>query len=149
MLVKDLDKGLVDFPTLFRGEEVTYAGRWTKRPSSIGMARTKASPGARRSTRIFWITTRARSPSRSAHNQSEKGRRLGHAGCPARAARHPALAAWSQGRHCGRERAVVVAPQKGPRYTLDELLAKCNLKAARSKEERKWLDDTPVGGELL
>ncbi len=44
---------------------------------------------------------------------------------------------------------LVVAPQKGPRYTLDELLAKCDLKAARGEEEREWLDDTPVGGELL
>ena len=44
---------------------------------------------------------------------------------------------------------LVVAPQKRPRYTLDELLAKCNPKAARGKEEREWLDAPPVGGELL
>ena len=44
---------------------------------------------------------------------------------------------------------LVVEPQKRPRYTLDELLAQCDPKAPRSKEEREWLDDKPVGGELL
>ena len=44
---------------------------------------------------------------------------------------------------------LVVEPQKRPRYTLDELLAQCNPKAPRSKEEREWLDDKPVGRELL
>jgi len=44
---------------------------------------------------------------------------------------------------------LVVAPQNRPRYTLDELLAKCDVKAARSKEEREWLEATPVGRELL
>jgi antitoxin ChpS len=44
---------------------------------------------------------------------------------------------------------LVVAPQKRPRYTLDELLAACNPKAARGKADREWLDGGPVGGELL
>lgn len=44
---------------------------------------------------------------------------------------------------------LVVEPRKRPRYTLDELLAQCNPKARRGKEEREWLDDKPVGGELL
>lgn len=44
---------------------------------------------------------------------------------------------------------LVVEPQRRPRYTLDELLAQCNPKARRSKEEREWLDDKPAGGELL
>ena len=44
---------------------------------------------------------------------------------------------------------LVVEPQQRPRYTLDELLAQCNPKARRSKEEREWLDDKPVGGELI
>jgi antitoxin ChpS len=44
---------------------------------------------------------------------------------------------------------LVVKPQKRPRYTLDELLAQCAPKVARGKEEREWLDDKPVGGELL
>jgi len=44
---------------------------------------------------------------------------------------------------------LVVEPQQRPRYTLDELLAQCNAKARRSKEEREWLDDKPTGGELI
>ena len=44
---------------------------------------------------------------------------------------------------------LVVEPQQRPRYTLDELLAQCNPQARRSKEERKWLDGKPVGGELI
>jgi antitoxin ChpS len=44
---------------------------------------------------------------------------------------------------------LVVEPQQRPRYTLDELLAQCNPKARRSREEREWLDDNAVGGELI
>ena len=44
---------------------------------------------------------------------------------------------------------LVVKPQQRPRYTLDELLAQCNPRARRSKEEREWLDGAPVGGELI
>jgi antitoxin ChpS len=44
---------------------------------------------------------------------------------------------------------LVVEPQQRPRYTLDELLAQCNPKAPRGKEERQWLDDKPRGGELI
>ena len=44
---------------------------------------------------------------------------------------------------------LVVEPQKRPRYTLDELLAQCDPKVARTKEERDWLDNKPVGGELI
>ena len=44
---------------------------------------------------------------------------------------------------------LVVEPQPRRRYTLDELLAQCNPKARRSKEERQWLDSKPVGGELI
>jgi antitoxin ChpS len=44
---------------------------------------------------------------------------------------------------------LVVAPQKRPRYTLDELLAECDPQAARGREDREWLDDKPVGRELL
>jgi antitoxin ChpS len=48
--------------------------------------------------------------------------------------------------HGGR---LVVEPQHRPHYTLDELLAQCDPKAPRSKEEREWLDSSPVGGELI
>ena len=44
---------------------------------------------------------------------------------------------------------LVVEPQQRPRYTLDELLAQCNPKAPRTKEEQEWLDSKPVGGELI
>ncbi|MFN7997087.1 MAG: antitoxin [Bryobacteraceae bacterium] len=44
---------------------------------------------------------------------------------------------------------LVVEPQRRPRYTLDELLAQCNPKAARTKEDREWLGNRPAGAELL
>lgn len=44
---------------------------------------------------------------------------------------------------------LVVVPLRRPRYTLNELLAQCSPKAARTKEEREWLDNKPAGGELL
>jgi len=44
---------------------------------------------------------------------------------------------------------LVVEPQRRPRYTLDQLLAQCDSKAARIIEEREWLDAKPVGGELI
>ena len=44
---------------------------------------------------------------------------------------------------------LVVEPQPRPRYTLDELLAQCDPKAARTKEDREWLDSKPVGAELI
>jgi len=42
-----------------------------------------------------------------------------------------------------------VEPQRRRHYTLNELLAQCNPKARRGKEEREWLDSKPVGGELI
>jgi antitoxin ChpS len=44
---------------------------------------------------------------------------------------------------------LVVEPHQRPRYTLDELLAQCDPKAVRSKKDREWLRDGPVGGELI
>lgn len=44
---------------------------------------------------------------------------------------------------------LVVDPHPRPRYSLDELLAQCDVSAEISAEERTWLDDKPVGGELL
>jgi antitoxin ChpS len=44
---------------------------------------------------------------------------------------------------------LIVEPQQRPRYTLDELLAKCDPKAPRTKEERDWLAGKPAGGELI
>ena len=44
---------------------------------------------------------------------------------------------------------LVVEPPKRPCYTLDELLAQCDSKARRTKEEQEWLDNKPVGRELI
>jgi antitoxin ChpS len=44
---------------------------------------------------------------------------------------------------------IVVEPQRRRRYTLKELLAQCDPKARRTKEEREWLGSKPVGGELV
>jgi len=44
---------------------------------------------------------------------------------------------------------LVVEPRVRPRYTLDELLAQCNPKARRSKEEREWQNARPTGRELI
>lgn len=44
---------------------------------------------------------------------------------------------------------LIVEPRQRPRYTLDELLAQCNPKAPRGKEEREWLEGKAAGGELI
>ncbi len=44
---------------------------------------------------------------------------------------------------------LVVEPRRRPRYTLDELLAQCNPKAARARKDRKWLAGKPAGAELI
>ncbi len=44
---------------------------------------------------------------------------------------------------------LIVQPRPQPRYTLNELLAQCNPRAPRGKEEREWLDNKPAGGELI
>ena len=44
---------------------------------------------------------------------------------------------------------LVVEPERRIRYTLNELLAQCNSKTRRSKEDREWLASKPVGGELI
>ena len=44
---------------------------------------------------------------------------------------------------------LIVEPQENPHYTLDELLAQCKPGTARRKEEREWLEDKPVGNELI
>ncbi|WP_295461421.1 AbrB/MazE/SpoVT family DNA-binding domain-containing protein [uncultured Thiodictyon sp.] len=44
---------------------------------------------------------------------------------------------------------LVIEPHPAPRYALDELLAQCDPTAEVSDEDRAWLADRPVGGELL
>jgi antitoxin ChpS len=43
---------------------------------------------------------------------------------------------------------LVVDPRR-PRYTLDDLLAQCNRKARRGRQDRDWIDGAPVGRELI
>jgi antitoxin ChpS len=43
---------------------------------------------------------------------------------------------------------LVVDPKIKPRYTLDELLAKCDPNAPLTEEDRVWLDLPAVGREL-
>lgn len=44
---------------------------------------------------------------------------------------------------------LVLLPRKGPRYSLDELLAQCDPNIPRTEEEDAWLQTAPVGNELL
>ena len=44
---------------------------------------------------------------------------------------------------------LIVAPRTGIRYTLDELLAQCDESAPADDTDRAWLEDKPVGKELL
>jgi len=44
---------------------------------------------------------------------------------------------------------LVVEPQQRTRYTLDELLAQCNPKSARTREDREWLRNGPASAEIL
>lgn len=44
---------------------------------------------------------------------------------------------------------LVVEPVTRPRYTLEELLARCDPAAPVPDEDRQWLDGGPAGNELL
>jgi antitoxin ChpS len=44
---------------------------------------------------------------------------------------------------------LVIEPQVGPRYTLDDLLAQCEPSADPTTQDREWFDTKPVGSELL
>jgi antitoxin ChpS len=44
---------------------------------------------------------------------------------------------------------LVMQPRPKPRYTLEELLAKCDYSQPMTPEEREWIDAPPVGRELL
>jgi antitoxin ChpS len=44
---------------------------------------------------------------------------------------------------------LVVQPHPRLRYSLDELLAQCHPKAARTRKEREWLNNKRVGRELI
>lgn len=44
---------------------------------------------------------------------------------------------------------VIAVPQRRPKYTLEELLAQCDLDAPLTEEDMEWLDDAPVGREVI
>jgi antitoxin ChpS len=44
---------------------------------------------------------------------------------------------------------LVVEPRQRRRYTLGELLAQCDPKAPRAKQEQEWLNSKPAGGEIV
>ncbi|OGA14923.1 MAG: hypothetical protein A3I63_00915 [Betaproteobacteria bacterium RIFCSPLOWO2_02_FULL_66_14] len=44
---------------------------------------------------------------------------------------------------------ITLAPVAKPRYTLNELLARCNFKRRPSRPDREWQAAAPAGQELL
>ena len=44
---------------------------------------------------------------------------------------------------------LIVDPHPRPRYTLVELMEQCDLSAPATSESQGWLDDEPVGREIL
>lgn len=44
---------------------------------------------------------------------------------------------------------LVIAPKPKPRYSLDQLLARCSPDAPPPPENSEWLSSPPVGEELL
>ena len=44
---------------------------------------------------------------------------------------------------------LVVEPRQRPHYTLDELLAQCNPKAPRTREDRAWTRNKAAGAEII
>jgi antitoxin ChpS len=44
---------------------------------------------------------------------------------------------------------LVVEPQPRPRYTLGDLLAQCDPKAPRTREDRAWSRNKAAGAEII
>lgn len=44
---------------------------------------------------------------------------------------------------------LIVEPPQRPHYTLTELLAQCDSKRKRTRQERQWLSDKAQGRELI
>lgn len=44
---------------------------------------------------------------------------------------------------------ILVEPRRRPRYTLAELLSRCDPAAPFAEEDREWLEAPPAGSELL
>lgn len=43
---------------------------------------------------------------------------------------------------------LVLRPER-PRYTLEDLLSKCDFSQPRSQEDEEWVNSPPVGRELI
>lgn len=44
---------------------------------------------------------------------------------------------------------LIAVPRARPKYTLDELLAQCDPNAPLSDEDLEWINDPPVGREII
>ena len=44
---------------------------------------------------------------------------------------------------------LIVEPHPRRRYTLEELMAQCDLSVPMTDEEREWLEAEPVGREII
>ena len=44
---------------------------------------------------------------------------------------------------------LITIPRARPKYTLEELIAQCDLDAPLSPEDEEWLNDPPVGREVI
>ena len=44
---------------------------------------------------------------------------------------------------------LIVAPKAKPKYTLEELIAQCDFSLPGTAEDQEWLDDPPVGREVI
>ena len=44
---------------------------------------------------------------------------------------------------------LIVEPQPRPHYSLRELLARCDVKTRRTKQDREWLNGKRTGRELI
>jgi antitoxin ChpS len=44
---------------------------------------------------------------------------------------------------------LVAVPHARPKYTVEELMAQCDLGAPLNDEEKQWLEDEPAGREII
>ena len=44
---------------------------------------------------------------------------------------------------------LIAVARSRPKYTLEELIAQCDLDAPLSDEDHEWLNDPPVGREVI
>lgn len=51
--------------------------------------------------------------------------------------------------HEERGKIIIEPVRTRPRYTLEELVAQCDRKKRRSREEQEWIEAPPVGREAL